>query len=108
MASSQDPMKLATQVHKLETQLADVTKEKDGLAKELSRLRDLNKRGDAELQKAIGVLNKSKEAQHLSLVMDERDTYQQQVSGQDVTQQRGVTERQDGAHCSGSSDFCLY
>jgi hypothetical protein len=70
----------AAKIHKLESQLAEITKEKSELAKELNRIRELNRKGDAELQKAVNVLNRSKEAQHLSLIMDERDTYQQQVS----------------------------
>lgn len=63
----------AAKIHKLESEL-------QSLNKEVTKLRDQNRRGDAELQKAVAILNKSKEAQHLSLVMDERDTYQQQVS----------------------------
>jgi hypothetical protein len=80
----------------------------------LVRIKDLNRRGDAELQKAVGVfrrwtvrcsdfapaegtltsafsrcivlevaaiINKSKEAQKISMLTDERDTYFQQVRG---------------------------
>jgi septal ring factor EnvC (AmiA/AmiB activator) len=50
-----DPVKLQAQLVKLQSQLDDVVRERDATQRELGRLKEQNKRGDAELRKAEGV-----------------------------------------------------
>ena len=75
-----DATKLQAQLVRCEGALAEEQKQRAALAKELDRHREMIKRGDAELKKAVLVINQSKQAQALSQVMEERDMYQQQSS----------------------------
>lgn len=49
-----DPVKLQAQLVKLQSQCDETVKERDALQKLVDRLKDQNKRGDAELRKAEG------------------------------------------------------
>ena len=49
-----DPVKLQAQIVKLQSIVDDNAREKDIVQKEISRLKDQNKRGDTELRKAEG------------------------------------------------------
>ena len=49
-----DPVKLQAQLVKLQSQCDETAKERDALQKVVDRLKDQNRRGDAELRKAEG------------------------------------------------------
>lgn len=49
-----DPVKLQAQLVKVQSQCDETAKERDALVKEVARLKDQNRRGDAELRKAEG------------------------------------------------------
>lgn len=50
-----DPVKLQAQLVKLQSQCDETVKDRDALQKLVDRLKDQNRRGDAELRKAEGV-----------------------------------------------------